>query len=271
MLLMTSRHVRFYALATALLVALVSSARAEDAGIAKLFADKKLTGTLVISSLDGKTTYCHNNTRAATRFVPASTFKIPNTLIALEEGAIADGKQILKWDGKDTGLPPCNADQCIETAFRASCLWFYQELAKKVGMPSYAAYMKKLHYGNEQTGPEVTTFWLNGDLKISAIEQIEFLKRLYAKHYDFRPASYELLRNIMVRKQTPKYTLRAKTGWAPGPSPQVGWYVGYVESGEQVWFFATNLDITKPDDATQREGITVDALRLKGLLPQPSE
>jgi beta-lactamase class D len=119
-----------------------------------------------------------------------------------------------------------------------------------------------MKYGNEQIGPELTTFWLEGDLKISAAEQITFLKKLYTREYPFKSSSYEALRNLMVIDRTPAYTIRAKTGW----SQTVGWIVGYVESGEKVWFFATNMDIAKLEDCHFRREIALEALRLKGII-----
>lgn len=249
-----------------LLFILPISAHAEDPDLAKLFTDQHLTGTIVISSLDGAKTYIHNDERANARFVPASTFKIPNTLIALEEGVVADEKEIRKWDGKDTGVPAWNRDQSMETAFRSSCVWFYQELARGVGLDRYSSYLARMNYGNGKAGPDLTTFWLGGDLKISAVEQISFLKKLYGRAYPFKPSSYELLGKLMTVEQTPAYKIRAKTGWAQRITPQVGWYVGYVESGGKVWFFATNLEIVKPEDSRLRQTITTEALRLKGII-----
>lgn len=245
---------------------LAPSAHGEDLEIANLFKEKNLLGTIVISSRDGRKTYTHNDERARTRFVPASTFKIPNTLIALEEAAVANERTTIKWDGKDKGLPAWNKDQTISTAFASSCVWFYQELAKRIGEDKYVSYLGKLKYGNELVGPELTTFWLEGDLKISATEQIAFLKRLWAESFPFRHSSYELLRKLMVVEQTPAYTIWAKTGWAQRTVPQVGWFAGYIEAGEKVWFFATNLEIMKPEDGRLRQEITIEALKLKGII-----
>ena len=243
-------------------LAFVPSAHSEDLDIAKLFNEKYLKGTIIISSLDGGKTYIHNDERANTRFVPASTFKIPNTLIALEESAVANEKEIIKWDGKDKGIPIWNKDQSMETAFPSSCVWFYQELAKRVGKDKYSSYLKKMKYGNEQVGSGITTFWLEGDLKISAAEQITFLQKLYTREYPFKSSSYEVLRNLMVIERTPAYTIRVKTGW----SQKVGWIIGYIESGEKVWFFATNMDIAKLEDCHFRQEITLEALKLKGII-----
>ncbi len=247
-------------------LALVPQAHGEDSDIANLFREKNLNGTLVISSLDGKLVYTHNDERARLRFVPASTFKLPNTLIALEETVIEDENVIVIWDGTDKGQPDCNSDLSLEAAFSSSCVWVYQEMAKRVGKEKYEAYMEKMHYGNGKISPEITNFWLEGDLRISAMGQIEFLKKVYTRMYPFRSSSYDLLRKLMIVEETPAYVLRAKTGWAQNVAPQIGWYVGYVEVGGQVWFFAANMEIARPEDSSLRQEITMKALHLKGII-----
>ena len=105
-----------------------------DSDLTNLFRNKGINGTIVISIMDGTKKYIHDDERANSRMVPASTFKIPNTLIALEEKAVADEKEIIKWDGVDKGMAVWNKDQSIQTAFPSSCVWFYQALAKRVGI-----------------------------------------------------------------------------------------------------------------------------------------
>lgn len=246
--------------------ALVPQAHGEDADIANLFKEKNLNGTLVISSLDGKQVYTHNDERARTRFVPASTFKVPNALISLEEAVIPDEKVIVIWDGTDKGQPACNCDLTLEAAFSSSCEWVDQEMARRVGKEKFTTYVEKIHYGNGKIGPEITNFWLEGDLRISAMGQIDFLKNIYSRTYPFKSSSYDLLRKLMVVEETPAYVMRAKTGWAQKIVPQVGWYVGYVETGGKVWFFAANMEIVKPEDSDFRQEITKKALHLKGII-----
>lgn len=249
-----------------LFFSIIATSHADDADLAKLFQDRGVAGTIVISSLDGKMRYVHNSHRSETRFVPASTFKIPNTLIALEEGAIKNEKEVITWDGKDKGFDTWNKDQNLETAFPVSCVWFYQELARRVGSEKYLTHLKKLGYGNEKTGPNVTTFWLEGDLKISAKEQINFLKKVYEDSLPYSKGNIKLLKKIMIVEENPQFTIRAKTGWAMRSDPQQGWYVGYVETKGQIWFFATNLEIRKKGDETFRKEITMAALKTKGIL-----
>ncbi len=239
---------------------------AEDSGLEKLFSERNLEGTIVISSLDGMTEYLYNKNRSEKRFLPASTFKIPNTLIALDEGAIANEKEIIKWDGEDKGWDLWNKDQSLETAFPISCVWCYQELAKRVGNSEYLSHLDKMHYGNKMTGADVTTFWLEGDLKISAREQIDFLKKLYNDQLPYKKEHLTILKKIMVVDETPQYVLRAKTGWTMRIKHQIGWYVGYVEKSGQVWFFATNIDIKNKSDSNYRKEIAMEALQAKGII-----
>lgn len=260
--------IRKFAIVLGMFVVLAVAVNAqcdEDKDLAKLFTDRKVEGTIVITHLSRSETYVHNEQRAKTPFVPASTFKVINALIALDEGAVNDEKEIINWDGKDKGVEAWNRDQSLETAFKSSCIWFYQELARRVGTAKYEAHLKRAAYGTTTPGPELTTFWLEGDLKISAVGQVELLKKVYRKELPYRPSSYDVLRRIMIVEQTPRFTIRGKTGWAQTVSPQIGWFVGYVETGDDVWFFATNIDITKPEDARVRQEITLDALRIKGI------
>jgi beta-lactamase class D len=238
-----------------------------DADLSRLFSDKNVTGTLVIANLQGTEVFIHNDKRAATPFIPASTFKIPNTLIALDNKVITE-KDTLKWDGKDRGVKEWNRDQTLESAFRTSCVWFYQDLARRIGTEVYRNYLEKIGFGNAKPTPVVTTFWLDGDLRISALEQIAFLKEVYRRKLPFSPSSFESLNRMMLVKQAPRYTLRAKTGWAQRMTPQIGWYVGYVEKKDAVWFFALNMDITNPQEARLRQEIvcqTLPDLRVDGI------
>lgn len=144
----------------------------------KYIEDNNIDATIIVSSLNTGKENIINKERCIQRFLPASTFKIPNTLIALQQGVVKDENEIIKWDGKDKGLKEWNEDQTLKTAFPVSCVWFYQELAKKIGLENYSEYLNKMNYGNKKTGTSVDTFWLEGDIRISAKEQVEFLKEI---------------------------------------------------------------------------------------------
>lgn len=229
--------------------------------LTSLFTEKGVSGTMIIASLDGSKEYVHNKKRSEKRLLPASTFKIPNSLIALDAGVIKSVNDTIKWDGKDKGLDQWNRDHTMETAFSSSCVWFYQELAKRVGLKKYTEYLSILDYGNKAPGPDVETFWLEGDVAISAREQIDFLRAFYNEKLPFSNEHLQAVKDIMLVEYADMYSLYAKTGWAARIEKQHGWYVGFLEVGETVWLFAMNLDISKPTDKRYRQEITTEAIR----------
>ena len=172
-----------------------------------IFTERNVEGSIIISSLSGEHVYQSNSERVKQRYLPASTFKIPNTLIALDEGAITDPDEIFKWDSTVRFVDSWNQDHSLRTAFPASVVWFYQELASRVGNEAYLRHLKQISYGNMETGPDLRTFWLDGDLKISSMEQIDFLKALYNNELPYKSEHIELLKELMLIEQTDKYIL----------------------------------------------------------------
>ena len=230
--------------------------------VSDVFLSEGITATLVVATADGKGAYRHNVDRSTERFSPASTFKIPNTLIALDAGVVVSRESAFVWDGKDRGVPAWNADQTLGSAFRVSCVWCYQEIARKIGIARYAAALDRLSYGNQVVGSDVDRFWLNGDLQISATEQVEFLRKLFQFELPYRRDDVRILKDIMRVEKKPEYTIYAKTGWAES----VAWYVGFVEAGEKTWFFAMNMQVDKGEQAARRVELTMSALRELGII-----
>ena len=234
---------------------------AQDLELENIFKNKQVDGTIVIESLNTKKIYIYNNKRAEMIFSPASTFKIPNTLIALNEGVITKNSLIL-WDNKIRDYEFWNKNQTLQSAFKTSCVWCYQEFALKVGIEKYEKYLKSLNYGNKNIGNDVTRFWLDESLKITTFEQIKFLKRLYTNDLPFKIEDINTLKEIMIDEKNEDFIIRAKTGW----EGKYGWYVGFVETKNDVWFFATNIDTKSKDDLAKRKEITLEALKIKGII-----
>jgi beta-lactamase class D len=212
---------------------------------------KRFPGTFVLYDLKNDRYIRHDAARAARRLPPYSTFKIPNSLIGLETGVIADAEFRIKWDAKKyprygTVEPFIHwwQDHTLRTAYRRSVLWYYQELATHVGAERMKAHVEKLGYGNRDTSGDLTRFWLSdGPLRISADEQIEFLKALYKEELPVSQRAQRVVKEIMVLEETPAYKLSAKTGGGPlGESKALGWFVGYLETKGNVYFFATQIE-----------------------------
>jgi len=245
---------------------LMVACQTPQADLEALFTKRGMEGAIIISNLDNSQVFQAFPERARLPFLPASTFKIPNTLIALEEGAVASPEEVFTWDGNIRFVDAWNQDHSLRSAFPVSCVWVYQEIASRVGDQTYLQYLEALDYGNHLTGPDLTRFWLDGDLRITVEEQVAFLKRLYRKAFQFQPEHYEVLAEIMEVEQTEKHTMYAKTGWAVRDDGEHGWYVGYVETLDDTWFFATNIEIKANEEWRLSREITGEALRLAGVI-----
>lgn len=263
---------RFFILLTASLLASVVFAGAPDQSldreadaVAEIFSREGMDGTLVVASSNGEILHLHNDERSVTRFSPASTFKIPNTLIALDLGVLESSDDPFSWDGVDRGLPAWNRDQTLLSAFRVSCVWCYQEIARKVGLVRYKSALNRISYGNQKVGDQVDQFWLNGVLRISAVEQINFLKSLLGGSVPYRREHIDIVKEVMREEQGADYVLYAKSGWT-GPEQHVGWYVGYVEKADEIWLFAMNMRMDEAKEAPLRKELTVESLKALGVL-----
>lgn len=227
-------------------------------------------GSILIYDSKNNRIYEHNPQRNATAIAPASTFKIFNALVALETGVVPDDVAVLTWDGIHREIDAWNHDTNLRQAFKDSTVWFYQVLARRAGYERMQQFINKVGYGNRQIGTvaDIDHFWLQQPLQITPKEQIKFLQRLYQGDLPFSQRTINLVKDIMVREQTPDYTLRGKTGWLTSTKPNIGWFVGYLEQNKNVYFFATTLDMQKSEDAPARIEITRRSLKDLGLLTQ---
>lgn len=234
---------------------------AQNINFSRHFQDLGVEGSIIIYDSKNDRTFQHNPARNSTAFPVASTFKILNSLISLETGVIADELAILTWDGIPRMIPEWNRDLNLREAFKLSAVWFYQVLARRVGYDRMKQWITQVKYGNQNIGEKdnIDNFWLEGKLQITPQQQIEFLQRLYRNDLPFSPRSLAIVKDIMVNEKTPDYTIRAKTGWfgfGKEGITNIGWYVGYIEKGANVYYFATNIDIRNKQDPAARLELT---------------
>ncbi len=235
----------------------------------KFFDDYNVKGSFLLYYLNEDKYVCYNIERCRTRFLPASTFKIFNSLVGIETGIIPDSNFIFYWDSTKYQVNNWNQDLILRRAFQYSCVPCYQALARKIGLERMKFYIEKEHYGNEVlTGP-IDFFWLNATLKISQFEQINFLKKLYKEELGFSHNAMQLVKYIMLVENTHEYKLRVKTGWGTERGGlNIGWYVGYLERNNNVYFFATNIESKNPGEnfGNARIEITKSILRSLDML-----
>jgi beta-lactamase class D len=227
-------------------------------------------GAFVLYDLNNNRYIRYNPERCAEQFIPASTFKIMNSLIGLETGIIPDENYVIKWDGTQYPIPAWNQDHTLKTAIQNSVVWYYQELARRVGQEKMQSYVDAAHYGNQDISGQIDTFWLEGELRISADEQVEFLKRLYQGDLPFSQRSMNIVKEIVVLEKTESYQLSGKTGSGQRITPHEGWFVGYLETKGNVYFFATNFESSSPDglaNGDTAKKMSGNILRGLGLLP----
>ncbi|MGE5656791.1 MAG: class D beta-lactamase [Actinomycetota bacterium] len=241
---------------------------AQQVDLGQSFRDLGVDGSIIIYDKNRDRFYEHNPSRNTTAFFPASTFKIFNALVSLETGVIQDDVAVLTWDGIKREIPAWNRDTNLRQAFKDSTVWFYQILARKVGHQRMQEFIERVGYGNRQIGtPEqIDRFWLEGPLQITPKQEIEFLQRLERNDLPFSERTLELVKDIMILERTPTYTLRGKTGWINRVTPNIGWFVGYLQQNNNVYVFATNLIMPSANDAPKRLEITRRSFKALGLL-----
>ena len=228
------------------------------------------TGAFVLYDLNRNRYARYDPARCATRFLPASTFKILNSLIGLETGVIPDENYVIKWDGTHYDIAAWNQDHTLKTAIRDSAVWYYQELARRVGSEKMQHYVDAAGYGNRDISGPLDAFWLEGGLRISADEQVEFLKRLYRGELPFSQRSMDIVKEILVLEQSGDYRFSGKTGSVQRVTPHVGWFVGYLEAKGDVYIFALNDESANPDGfatGEQAKKFAWSLLQSEGLVP----
>jgi beta-lactamase class D len=232
----------------------------------KHFSEFDVKGSIVVADerANARSTSVYDESRARRRYSPASTFKIPHTLFALDAGVVRDEFQVFRWDGVVRSFAAHNQDQDLRSAMRHSAVWVYQSFAKEIGENRARNYLGKLNYGNADPATRHGDYWIDGNLAISAHEQIAFLKGLYRNELPFRVEHQRLVKDIMIVEAGRDWILRAKTGW----EGRMGWWVGWVEWPAGPVFFALNIDTpNRMADLHKREAIARAILRSIGALP----
>lgn len=232
--------------------------------VARLFDEAGADGTFVVLDAAAQRLVGHDRARARKRFVPASTFKIPNTLIGLSVGAVKDVDEVLPYGGKPQPVKAWEQDMSLREAIRVSNVPVYRELARRIGLERMREAVARLDYGNAEVGSIVDNFWLRGPLGISAVEQAQFLARLAAGALPFPRDLQARVRELVRLEAQDGAVLYGKTGWEQG-NPGIGWWVGWVEKEGRAYPFALNMDVYDASDAAKRVALGKASLKALGV------
>lgn len=251
-------------IAAALVALLAVPQSVEDRDLASQFPGY----AACLELLDAKTGRIvrHGGARCAKPLSPCSTYKIPNSLIALETGVASGPDFILKWDGVQRARPEWNRDHNLRSAIRVSAVWYYQELARRIGMKGMQHYVNLFDYGNHDLSAGIDRFWLGSSLLISADQQVRFLEKLQKGTLPVSARAQQVVRDITLQEWSEGVSYHGKTGSCSADGIQHGWWVGFVTRGEKRHVFAANI-IGKEASGLKLRPMVEAALVELGVLP----
>jgi len=199
-------------------------------------------GSFVLYDLAQDTWNIYDMDRAALRVSPDSTYKIYDALFGLEAGVITPEASAMEWNHELYSFQEWNADQTLKSAMSASVNWYFQEIDKQIGISGIDQYIREIRYGNENTKGGLSSYWMESSLKISPIEQVELLRKLYENSLGFRTKNIDTVKDSILLSSSESGNLYGKTGTGCIDGKDVnGWFVGYVEAPDNTWFFAANI------------------------------
>ncbi len=237
---------------------------------------------VVVAPVDGGVERAFGGDECDRRTLPASTFKIPHALIALDSGVVT-ATSVMKWDGKARDYPTWNRDHTLESAIRNSVVWFFQSLARSIGRDREIAHLRAFGYGSQMFAGAVDEFWLNGDLTISPREQVQFLERMFSdrlpverRHVDTVKAAMTMppgrFTNAMgefpfrLSAWPADVVARLKTGNGTVAGERVSWMIGEIDSGGRAYVFASR--VRTADDLATTAGADLAVRILNTVAPQ---
>jgi beta-lactamase class D len=237
-----------------------------DNSLNHFFEENQVNGTFAIfNNGTGEFTVYNLKRYRDSAFLPASTFKIVNSLIGLQTGKIANDSMIIKWDGIKRPNPEWNKDLTMYDAFRVSSVPYYQEVARRIGKDTMQFWLDSLSYGTKKITSRLDTFWLDNSLKITPDEQLGLVKRLYFHQLPFFDTYEDIVKRAMLFEDNANYKLSYKTGWGTTEKGNdLAWIVGWIEENKHPYFFVLNFE--SPNSNTDIPSIRIKML--KGILKQ---
>jgi beta-lactamase class D len=245
---MTKSLLAVICLATVILAACTPNNVTEDKSLEKYFTENQVTGTFGLFDNQKGEFILYNAARFSdSAYLPASTFKIVNSLVGLETKIVNDSNEVFAWDSVVRDRTECNRTMSMRDAFRISCPNWYQQLARRIGKDTMQKWLDTLGYAARYNrfvlGNNLDTFWLDNSAKITADEELGLVKRLYFDQLPFTKRSQRIVRDMMLWENNANYKLSYKTGWGTTEKGHaLAWIVGWVEENEHPYFFVLQIE-----------------------------
>ena len=218
-------------------------------------------GSFVLYDMNNDAWNIYDMEHATLRTAPNSTYKIYDALFGLEEGVIAPNDSFMAWNGADYPFEAWNADQDLYSAMQSSVNWYFEEIDKQLGSSTIQNYIRKIGYGNENVSPDLSSYWMQGTLKISPVEQVELLTVLHNNSFDFAPENVNAAKNAICLFSSEGKNFYGKTGTGRVDGQDVnGWFVGYIETAGNTYFFATNIQAAENATGSKASEISLSIL-----------
>jgi beta-lactamase class D len=206
----------------------------------KLFDTYNVTGCFTLYDLKNRSKIVYNPEKCDSGYLPASTFKIPHALIALETGVAEDENYTIPWDGKERRVKSWNRDHTLKSAIQNSAVWYFEEIAKLIGKSTLSEWLNRINYGNKDVSGN-DPFWLRGNLRITPNEQLEFMIKFYNEQLPISKKNVSIVKDAILIEEDNNYKLYGKTGWAQ-TDKNTGWLTGYLEVEKNIYLFVTNVE-----------------------------
>ncbi len=221
-----------------------------DTSLQKYFDSNHIKGTFgLYDNGTGQFTISDLSRFKDSSYLPASTFKIVNTLVGLETGIIVNEKMPIPWDriiryypSGDTATE-WNKDLTAEEAFKVSAVPYFQEVARRIGKDTMQHWLDSLKYGTRKIKTKIDSFWLDNSLKITPDEQMGLVKKLYFGLLPFQKRSQDIVKKMMLQEDNANYKLSYKSGWGFRENGKaIGWMIGWIEENHHAYFFVLNVE-----------------------------
>lgn len=202
----------------------------------------KYEGSFVLYDLRNDVWSIHDIEHATLRVAPDSTYKIYDALFGLEEGVITPQDSFIAWNGKNYPFETWNSDQTLQSAMTSSVNWYFQAIDEQLASTNIRNYIQQIGYGNENVSGRLSTYWLESSLKISPVEQVKLLTKLQNNSLGFSSENINAVKDAICLSSSDAGTFYGKTGTGRVDGQDVnGWFIGYIETADNTYFFATNI------------------------------